>query len=133
MTATLADVRSAIADTLSASLPGINCYRLPVDNPSAPCLIVAGRATIPQTIDGMVVDTFDVYAAVSHRNSDLIDDLDALTDAAGADSAVAALGADPSLGGVVFSSVVVSVGEYRELVMGDTSYYAATITVEIMR
>jgi hypothetical protein len=31
------------------------------------------------------------------------------------------------------SATVTAVGEYRELVMGDVSYYAATITVEVMR
>ena len=133
MTASLADVRTAIATTVGAALPGINVYRLPVDNPTAPCVIVAGRSTTPTTLDGIVTDTFDVYVAVSHRNTDIIDDLDALTDAAGTGSAVTALAADHTLGGVVFSSEVTSVGQYRELTMGDVSYYAATITLEVIR
>jgi hypothetical protein len=133
MTATLAEVRTAIADTLSARLPGVNAYRLPVDNPSAPCAIVAGRVTNPDTMDGSVTDVWDVYVAVSHRNVDQVDDLDALTDQTGDGSAVAALRADPSLGGVVMAAVVTTVGDYRELTMGDVSYYAATVTVEVMR
>jgi len=133
MTASLADTRTALADTIGAALTGVNAYRLPIDNPSPPCIIVAGRGTVPSTLDGMVVDTFDVYAAVSHRNVDFIDDLDELTDVTGDNSAVSAVAADPSLGGVVMSATVTAVGEYRELVMGDVSYYAATITVEVMR
>lgn len=133
MTATKGEVRTAIADTAGKALPGVNAYRLPVDNPKPPCVIVAGPTTDPVTTDETVTETWDVYVAVSRKNVDLIDELDALTDFTGDGSVVVALAADPSLGGVVHSAAVTAVGDYRELVMVDVSYYAATITLEVMR
>jgi hypothetical protein len=130
---TLGDIRTALADQLSAALPGVNCYRIPVDSISPPALIVAGfRSDDTATMDGHQHWSVDIFAAVSRRNVDFIDDLDEMVSNEGDRSAWAALDADPTLGGVVAWSNVISVGSYDEISLADVAYYAATISVEVM-
>ena len=111
----IGEIRTALADTIGAALPDVNAYRVPVDNPTPPCVIVAGL-THTQNAQGTGGNllTFDVFAAVSRRSVDCIDALDALVSPDGAGSVVAAIDADPTLGGVVQDAGTTIVGDYRE-------------------
>jgi len=127
----LADVRDGLAGALSAGLPGVNVYRLPADNVTAPAVVVAGFS-VTEIATGVFTRSVEIFAAVSHRNVSLMDDLDAIVDPESAVSIVGVLMADPSLGGVVASLRLETIGEYRELEIAGTSYYAATVRFEVI-
>lgn len=129
--ATLSDVRDGLAATIQDAT-GVTCHRVPVDDIDPPSFIVAGLQLTPSTLEGGAVVTAEVYAAVARIDYSFIDDLDAMVAPTGDRSAWAAIADDPTLGGLVGSAVVLSVGEYRELVMGDVGYYAATLSIEVL-
>ena len=126
----LADVRDGLAGALSAGLPGVNVYRLPADNVTAPAVMIAGFS-VTEIATGVFTRSVEIFAAVSHRNVSLLDDLDAIVDPESADSIIGVLMADPSLGGVA-SLRLETIGEYRELEIAGTSYYAATVRFEVI-
>ena len=129
--ATLSDVRDGLAATIQDAT-GVTCHRVPVDDIDPPSFIVAGFQLTPSTLEGGAVVTAEVYAAVARIDYSFIDQLDSMVAPTGDTSAWAAIQADTTLGGLVDSAIPVSVTEYRELVMGDVGYYAATLTVEVL-
>jgi hypothetical protein len=128
---TLGELRDALAGTLSDALPGVNVYRTPADDVQSPALIVAGFDLEPVAFGSVAKVGVDLFAAVSRRHIDQMDQLDELVSPTGPGSAWAAISADPDLSGAVSYCQVVSVGEYRELTFGDAGYYAATIRLEV--
>lgn len=129
--ATLTDVRDGLVEALSNGLPGVNVYRTPSDDITAPAVIIAGFTIDPATFGAGGLVGVDLYAAVSRRNEAEIDTLDALVTPDGDSSAWAAINADPSLGDRVSYCVVTNVGDYREIVIGETGYYSATLRLEV--
>jgi hypothetical protein len=128
--ATLGDLRDAIVDTLEATLPGWNVYRLPPENITAPAVMVMGFDIAPATFAAaQATVTVELLAAVSHRHVDQIDELDELLSPNGKSSLWKFLGDDPTLGGVVGYCVVQAVGEYRQLLIADVGYYGATVSL----
>lgn len=131
---TLAEVRDGLAEAIASRVDGVRVYKAPVDVLDPPAVIIAGLTLDPTTFAGAgsrVV--FEVFVVVSRRHPDQILTLDALVDPEEEWSVSGAIAADPTLEGVVGSAVVQSVGEYRDVVLADTSYYAATLRVEVMR
>lgn len=129
--ADLGDIRTGLASTIQDAT-GITCHRVPVDDIDPPSFIVAGFSITPRTSDGGTTVLAEVYAAVARIDYSFIDRLDEMVAPTGDSSAWAAISADSSLGGLVLDATPVSVTEYRELVMGDVGYYAATLTVEVL-
>lgn len=130
---TLADVRDGITEVLANTLPGVQVNRLPVDNVNPPAVIVAGMQLAPDSFgDGYQV-TVDLYVVVSRRNVDSVDDLDRMLDPGLSDSIPSAIHSDQNLGDRVMSAKVAAIGEYREMEVNGTKFYAATVTVEVLR
>jgi hypothetical protein len=127
---TLADIRTALVDAIQAAMPTVQVYRLPPDTISVPAVILSGFTADPTDMSGGCMSTMDVSVAVSRRHVDQIDVLDAAVDPGASDSVWAAIAADPSLGGIC-SCVVSGMGDYRELVLNDVGYYAATLRLEV--
>ena len=127
----LAQVRDGLADTLAAGLSGVNVYRIPPENITAPAVIVSGFSITP-IATGVNTVSVELYAAVSKRNTSVMDDLDVLVDPESAGSIIGLLDADPSLGGNVNSVRLESIGEYRELEVAGVGYYAATVRYEVI-
>jgi hypothetical protein len=128
MTATNRQLRDALADALH-SVSGVHVYRVPPDNIQSPAVIVGGFDWEADTfVEGRKVNV-NLWVATSRRNAAFIDALDHLCDPD--DGVAEALNDDPTLGGAVDSVRVVSVGDYRDLEIAGTGYYAATIRCEV--
>lgn len=127
----ISEVRTAIAAVLADGLDGVHVYdRLP-ESIKVPAVAIAGLTVFEQTQDGGRVMSVDVYGVVSMRNTDRLDDLDALMDAEEDNSIPAVINSDPTLDDEVDSTRVVTVGEYRAIEVGSEGYYAATARLEI--
>jgi hypothetical protein len=129
--ATLAQVRDGLVEVLTDALPGVNIYRLPAESVTPPAVIVAGMTGTPIDTDGGRQVEVDLYAVVNRANADSVDELDAMLDESGADSIPTAINSDLSLGARALSATVVGFGEYREMEVAGTAYYAATATVRV--
>lgn len=128
---TYADVRDGLEDALSA-IAGVVIYRTPPEDISAPAVMIGGidRTGREAISDQTVLVT--LTALVSKRHTDQFDTLDMMCDLTGSLSIQAAVEADPDLGSRVDSVRVVSVSDQRELVIGETGYYAADVVVEVL-
>lgn len=127
---TNAQVRTALVDALSDQLgPAVIVHAVPPDTITGTSVVIGGIDWEDSTFDGGRTVTVPVWVVVSRRNTRFIEELDRLTDYD--DGVPAAIDADPTLGGVVESARVISSGDYRDLVFGDVSHYAATLNVEV--
>lgn len=129
--ATNAELRAALAGALEDYFgPSMIVHAVPPDAITGTSLVIGGIDWEDQTMGGGRLGTVPLWVVVSRRNTRFVEELDRLTDY---DEGVpAALDEDPSLGGVVSSVRVVSAGDYRDLVVGDVSHYAATVNLEVM-
>lgn len=123
-------IRTAVATALHNQLgSGWHVYPTPPDNINAPAVILGGINWQPHTQGGGRVVTIPAYVAVSRRHTDFLADLDDALDEDG--PILTAFDADPTLDDVVDSAQVTSVGNYRDMAIADTDYYAATVNVEV--
>lgn len=119
-----AEVQRVIEDAVS----GVTVYATPPDTIQSPAVILGGIDWQWDVMGSGRVVTLPLYVAVSRRNTNRIADLDVLCDPGG--ELVAAFDAEPTATGVD-SWNVTSVGSYRDISIGDTDYYAATVTLEV--
>lgn len=133
MAATLGELRTALVATLSDALPGWNVYRLPPDAIDAPAVMLTGFEVTPMTFaqrtDSVAVE---LTVAVSRRHVDKIDELDELLSPTGDRSLWTLFDADATLGGVVGYAIVQSVGDYRQVMVNDVGFYAASVQLSVM-
>ena len=114
---------------LPGALSGVNVYDYPPDTIQSPAIILGGIDWVADTMPGANrVVTMPLYVAVSRRNTNYLADLDEFCDQGG--GIVSTFDADPTATGVD-SWQVTSVGSYRDINIGDTDYYAATVTLEV--
>lgn len=132
MAATLGELRSALASTLEDAFPGWNVYRLPPDTVDVPAFVLTGFAVTPQAAPRIEMAEAEVTVLVSHRHVDQLDLIDEVLSPGATGSVWEVIEGDPSLGGVVGSTVVVDVGNYQASTIGDVMYYAASFTVQVM-
>ena len=132
--ATLGELRTAIVDRLTDSLPGDwTVYRLPPDSIEAPAIMVMGFEVSPGSFgEGTHRVAVELLVAASRRHVDQVDALDEVLSPTGELSLWQVFDEDPSLGGVVGGAMVATVGEYRQLVVADVGYYGATVQVTVM-
>jgi hypothetical protein len=128
VTTTNAAVRAEVTRVLVENVGGVNVYDYPPDTIQAPAVILGGIDWVGDTMGDTRVVTMPLYIAVSRRNTNYLADLDALCDQGGA--LVGSFDADPTATGVN-SWDVTNVGSYRDINIGDTDYYAATVTLEV--
>jgi hypothetical protein len=129
VTTTNAAVRAEVARVLVENVGGVNVYDYPPDTIQAPAVILGGIDWVGDTMPGANrVVTMPLYVAVSRRNTNYLADLDELCDQGGA--LVGSFGDAPTATGMD-SWQVTSVGSYRDINIGDTDYYAATVTLEV--
>jgi hypothetical protein len=131
VTATLTEVREALAGTLAAAIPDVNFEARPVDTVSVPAGIVQGFAQTDADFSSHRTVTTSVLVLVARSNVDQIDLLDQLIDH-GDGSILAALDADPTLGGVVGYCVWKATGDYGDYELGGVPYYGTVVTLEVM-
>ena len=131
--ATNADVLDGIVDMLTAGCPGVNIYRVPPQVLTAPAVMVSGFSFDPHQILAGASRRFSVEltATVSGRHVDEFDRLLALVEPSDVRSVQAAIEDDPTLGDRVSSATVTSVGQLRELTVGETPFWAMTLEVEV--
>jgi hypothetical protein len=127
--ATNAAIRSELVDTLS-DIAGLNVMRYPADNVSSPAAVIAGFSTVQNAFGGQFDTQVDIYVVVSHRHIDQFEQLDALTDFTGFMSIPQTLN-DRVVDAGDMSFAVVSVGDYREMIIADAQYYGATVTLKV--
>ncbi len=131
--ATLGDLREALLVKLTDAYPAFNIYRLPPDTVEAPAIMVGGFQIDTGTFaDANLRTTADLTVVVSRRHVDQVDALDELLSPSGSLSLWALFDDDPTLNDAVAFCSVSGAGEYRELVIGDVGYYAATVNLSIM-
>jgi hypothetical protein len=128
--ATNKEIRTAIVDTLS-DLVGLNVYGYPVDNVTSPAAVVAGFSTVESTFGGTYNTQAEIYVLVSHRHVDQFEKLDELTDFIGTLSIPQALN-ERNVANDEMNFATLSVGDFRELIVADVQYYAATVTLRVL-
>ena len=128
MTTTNAAVRAEVAQALTGQIGSVNVYDYPPDVIQAPAVILGGIDWVGDTMGATRVVTMPLYVAVSRRNTNYLADLDRLCDQGG--DLVAAFNDAPTATGMD-SWQVTNVGSYRDINIGDTDYYAATVTLEV--
>jgi hypothetical protein len=127
---TNAQLRYRVAEALRASLESsVTVYETPPDTVGSAAVILGGIDWQWSTMDDGRTVTVPLYVAVSRKNTNNVVQLDELCDPAG--DVVSAFDANPTSDGIE-SWNVTSVGAYRDIAIGDTDYYAATVTIEIM-
>lgn len=134
MTATLAEVRTALAETL-ADVTGLRTYDFMPDQFACPCIAVLPLGWVPISFQqGSAQYEFALIVRVqstSERAGQLA--LDDFITPVGATSIWAALYADPTLGGVVHDCGVSGMRDYGFASDGDaTRYFQATIDVTVL-
>ena len=122
------EIRDVIALALSR-VPGVNIYKFPPEDISAPAAFVAGFTISPLSFDGYRETSVDLTVMVSHKHVDQLALLDAMLDSEGSSSIVAAI--DNAASSDV-NLRVNTIGNYREVTIADVSYYAADVTVEVL-
>lgn len=133
MAASLADLRDGLVSTLENRLPGWNIYRLPPDTVDGPAVAVMGFQMDPGTFgDTAVRVAAELLVIVSHRHRDQLELLDVVLSPSGTDSLWALFDDDPTLGDTVAFCTVTSAGDYRQLMVADIGYYAATVNLSVM-
>ena len=128
MTTTNAAVRTEVARVLTEHVGGVKVYDYPPDTIQTPAVILGGIDWVGDTMGATRIVTMPLYVAVSRRNTNYLADLDELCDQGG--DLVGAFDAAPTATGMD-SWQVTSVGSYRDINIGDTDYYAATVTLEV--
>lgn len=130
--ATVAAIRAGLK-TAVETVTGLRALDYRPGSISPPVAIVALRETrYDVTLDGADDTTMAVTVYVqfgTDRTSE--EDLNGYMDPAGATSIVAAIHADPTLGGVVDFARVVSVADNGLIEYGGAFYLAATFVVEV--
>lgn len=125
---TNAVIRAEVRRALESSLSSASVYVTPPDVISSPAVILGGIDWQWVAMPDERVVTIPLYVAVSRRNTNNVAQLDELCDPGG--EVVAAFAAAPTATGVD-SWNVTSIGSYRDISIGDTDYYAATVTLEV--
>ena len=133
MTATNTDVLEGIETALSAGCPGVNFYRLPPMEIVAPAVLVTGFTFEPHVEfgDGARRFNVDLTVCVSARQVSLFDDLLRLVEPSDTRSVQRALEADGTLGSRVSDLRLLQTGDLREFTVGETGFWAMTLTVEV--
>ena len=132
MAATLGEVRSALASTLEDAFSGWNVYRLPPETVEVPAFVITGFSVVPQAAARVDMAEAEVNVLVSHRHVDQVELLDEILSPGATGSVWACVEADPSLGGIVSSTIVTDAGNYQATTIGDVPYYAAAFSVQVM-
>jgi hypothetical protein len=133
MAASLAELRDALGSTLESYLPEFNVYRLPPDNVEPPAILVAGFQIDNGTFgDATLRVAADVELMVSRRHVDQVEALDELLSPSGERSVWELFTSDPTLGGAVGFCMVQTAGDYREMLVAEVGYYAATFRLSVM-
>jgi hypothetical protein len=132
--ATIAAIRAGLKTRLE-TIVGLRVvdYRPGSLNPPM-AVVVRQSTTFDVSFDGADDNTMAIIVYVQFGDDRVAEDnLDAYLDPSGASSIVAAVHADPTLGGVVDYSRVVDVVDNGLVAYGNTDlqYLAATFTVEI--
>lgn len=130
--ASLSQLRTALASQLAAQLgSSIKVEKVPPDTVTGTTVVIGGMDTPEDAVfEGDRTTTVPVWVVVARKQPDFIEKLDDLCDT-GSGGVPAAIYADPTLGGVVDSAAVKSIGDYRDMVIADVSHYAATVMVEV--
>lgn len=125
MTWSRAPVAAALVAAFNTLDPMLNCFAAAPETFNPPALIVTDPASVTKRAAGMGVDQTEliVVAAVSLEAAD---DLDALMNAADR-----AIFADPTLGGVVLTSLVTEYRNYRGLQVAGATYRVADLAVRV--
>ena len=132
--ASLADIRTAIADTLANSIDGLRVYSWPANIYTRPCAMVGW----PETYD--TADTFNRTIRVEipvrleidaphDRGGDT--ELGRFIEADGSSSLEQVIDDDPTLGGVVHSAALIRWQEMGPAVEGESYVFTATGVVEV--
>jgi hypothetical protein len=130
--ATTADIRDGLADRLE-TISGLRVYRYYPGQINTPAAVVSRRQTrYDQTIDGAEDYTFAVTLFVQ-KGEDVTAQkaLDLYLDPAGTSSVVAAIHGDPTLGGVVDFSRVVSAERDGLVEYAGVEYVSCELLVEV--
>jgi hypothetical protein len=118
-------VATALAAVFAAADPAVSVFETAPGTINAPALICTDPSVVVKRTAGMGVDQteFIVTAAVGLDQADEMSDL--------LDVADRAIFADPTLGGVVQTAVVVEYRNYRPLQVGGADFRAADLAVRI--
>lgn len=118
-------VAESLADMFALADPTVSAFAVQPATFNVPALICTDPATVTKRSAGMGVDQaeFIVVAAVGLEQADDLDDLLTL-----ADTCVLA---DPTLGGVCLTSMVIECRNFRALNVGGSDYRAADMAIRI--
>ena len=133
---TIADLRGALADALTVALD-INAYAYAPDAPLSPAAFIYPEpfsyhpTFTPSQFDITFVIRFLVASTNMESGQNLLDDFISQT---GSGSAVVALEADPTLGGLTTSIEVTDLRNYGVLTLPDsgTRYLSAELLVQVL-
>lgn len=133
MTASIAQARAALATALT--FDGVQTNPEPPGTINVPALVISqseGEFLTDVTLDGET-DLHFTVTAFAGRGQDASSNaiLDAFAADTGATSITAAVDADPTLGGVVSSALVVSIGSFGSFAFAGGEYLGCAFAVEI--
>ncbi len=130
--ATNEQIREGLADRLE-TIAGLNVYRKAPGNITVPAAIIRRRQTqYDVTLDGADDTTYGITVFASFANVEVAHEtLDAYLDPAGASSVVAAVHAEPTLGGVVDFTRVASAEGERVTNYAGVDYLSVEFVVEV--
>ena len=130
--ATNEQIREGLSVRLE-TIAGLNAYRKAPGNITVPAAIVRRRQTrYDVTLDGADDTTWGITLFVSYANIEVAHEaLDDYLDPAGASSVVAAVHADPTLGGVVDFTRVASAEGERITNYAGVDYLSVEFVVEV--
>jgi len=130
---TIADVRAGVQTVLADALQGVTVHRFPADNVDGPTIMVAGfRIDAGSFGDDTVRFEAELYVIVSRRHIDQMELLDTLLSPGSGFSIWDAIDDNPTLGATVAFCSVESAGEYRQMMIGEVPYFAATVVLRGM-
>lgn len=133
MAATLGELRAGLKSVLEDSLQGFNVYDYPPDDVTVPAVAVSGFQLDASTFaDESIRVAVDVEVLVSRRHVDQVQALDELLSPSGDRSVWAIFNDRSTLDDRVAYCTVQSAGDYRELVIAEVGYYAATFRLSVM-
>jgi hypothetical protein len=132
--ALISDIRDALAARID-TIPGLRATAVVTGQVSVPVAIVRPAAgvfiTYDETFDGAAAFVFDVTLLVStasDRTAQAL--LDSYLSGTGSSSVLGCLQQDPTLGGVVSFSALISGSGYGNIDYSGVTYLGATLTVE---
>jgi len=130
--ATNAQIREGLAVRLE-TISGLNVYRKAPGNVIVPAAVVRRRLIqYDVTLDGADDTTWGITLFASYANLEVAHEtLDAYLDPAGASSVVAAVHAEPTLGGVVDFARVASAEGERLINYAGIDYLSVEFVVEV--